>query len=185
MAAWIFGAYFLSSCTYQIPTPDKYKYIDTVSKVQYERNKAELMDSIKVLIKTKGGPYYPDENDSSTGIFVDTILYSPNKEKYASFIITKNSNAKLLDKGKPNEYHYNADGFIGRLDRNLDIKDLSWINAYSFILNKSLNEASYGIREMFFKEITTRKDLGGESIFKNNLDDIRFWDGPLWHEYYK
>src|SRR5579872_4180715 len=94
---------FCFGCNDQNPTPDNYKNSTIVDRVQYEHNRAEIKDSIEMLIEGKEGPFYPKENDSLTAVIVDTILYSPNKDKYASFIITKNSNDKLLDKGNKSD----------------------------------------------------------------------------------
>ena len=110
-----------------------------------------------MLIEKKQGPFYPSEYDSLTVITVDTILYSPNKDKYATFIIAKNSNEKLPDKGSRNDYHYNAYCFIGKLTGDHMVKGLTWINAHSLVVYKSLEEAS---------------------------SEIRFWNGPVWDRYY-
>jgi hypothetical protein len=33
---------------------------------------------------------------------------------------------------------------------------------------------------MYFKDFSKRQDVDGSSLYKYNLDDIRFWDGPVW-----
>jgi hypothetical protein len=33
---------------------------------------------------------------------------------------------------------------------------------------------------MYFKYFSERQDGNNESLYKYNLDDIRFWDGPVW-----
>ena len=177
--------YFVLGCNTRNPTPDNYKYFNSVSKEQYQRSQAEIKDSIETLIKGKHDPFQPTENDSLTEIYIDTILYGPNKDKYASFIITGNSNDKLIDKGKKEEYHYNAFCFIGKLTTDSTIKDLTWVNAHSLVRYKSLKEVSFRIREIYFKEITMRTNLEDKSTFKYNFDDSRFWDGPIWHKYYQ
>jgi hypothetical protein len=177
--------YFAIGCNSPNDTPANFKYHDTISRSQHKQNSEELKDSIKVLIREKQGPFYPKEYDSLTEIFVDTILYSPNNRKYASFIITKNSNDKLLDRGSKNEFHYNAFCFIGKLTSESKIGDLTWVNAQILVRFETYTEVSNLIRHAYFREITTRTNLAGESTFKYNFDDIRFWDGPVWKKYYK
>lgn len=109
---------------------------------------------------------------------IDTFLYSPSNDKYAAFIITENPNNKLLDRGNEAGDHYNAYCFIGKLNRDSGVEDLTWINAYIFVRYKTLSEASSLIREEYFKGLTL-------SAFKYNMDDIRFWNGPIWEKYYK
>jgi hypothetical protein len=176
--------YFALSCNSQNQTPGSYKYFNNVSKEKNKIIQNEIVDSIKVFIETKQEPFHPNENDSLTHIYIDTILYSPNNNKYASFIITKNSDDKLLNKGNADEYHYNAYLFIGKLKADFNVKDLTWVDAHSLVMYKSIKEASLRIREVYFKEITDRKNLANESTFKYNIDDVRFWDSPIWQKYY-
>ena len=173
------------SCNSQNPTPDGYKYSNSVSKAQYQKYLAELDDSIETLIKGRQGPFYPDQNDSSTKIFIDTILFSPKNDKYATFVITKNRNSKLPERESDTGTHYNAYCFIGMLHSDSSIQDLSWISAHILVRYKTLSEASFRIREVYFKELTSRKDFNNEGIFKYNFDDIRFWNGPIWQKYYQ
>lgn len=165
-------------------TPKKYKYYDTVSSDVYQKHIMILKDSIRNLINTKQEPYYQKENDSATEIFIDTILYSPQKDKIAAFVITQNTNDKLIDKGNAGEFHYAAHCFIGRLNNNYYVRDITWVRGYNLSNYKSFKDASKRIREIYFKELTERTNAKGESTYKYNLDDVRFWDGPLWKKYY-
>jgi hypothetical protein len=173
------------SCNSHNSTPENYKYHTIVSSKRYGHDQNTLRDSIEVLIKENQEPFHPHEDDSLTNVFIDTILYSPKNDKYATFIITKNSDEKLPDKGKRNEFHYNAFCFIGKLNADSTIKDLTWISAHIVVRYKSLQAVSSRIRQIYFNEIATRKNLAAESTFKFNFDDIRFWDGPLWQKYYQ
>ena len=172
------------NCNSQNVTPDKYKYFDAVSLETYKKNTITISDSIRNRIKSKLDPYFQTENDSLTEIIIDTILYSPKKDKFAFFAISKNSNDKLLDKGNKNEFHYDAHCFIGHLDSGYKIKDIAWLRGHNLSDYKTLESTSKRIREVFFQEITERTNSKGESTYKYNLDDVRFWEGPLWHVYY-
>jgi hypothetical protein len=95
----------------------------------YQVHKKILKDSIRHLISEESLAYYPKENDLYTEIFIDTILYSPIKDKAAFFAITKNSNDKLLSGGNKYEYHYNAHCFIVYLKGDSTFTDIDWITA--------------------------------------------------------
>ena len=62
-----------------------------------------------------------------------------------------------------------------------DTTDLNWIEGgYSNDCDK--HDLSKSIRQFFFRQFNQRKDYDGQSKYKYNLDDIRFWDGPVWKE---
>jgi hypothetical protein len=161
-------------------TPVKYRNHTTVTIDVYKKHMLILQDSIIKFIKEKSHAYYPKENDLLTEVIIDTILYSPQKDKVAFFVITKNSDDKLLGGGNKTEYHYDAHCFIADLKNNSFFKNIFWIRASSLSNYKNLNNAHHRIREMYFKDFSERKDGNNNSMYKYNLDDIRFWDGPLW-----
>jgi hypothetical protein len=165
-------------------TPGEFRYYTKVNPEIYEKNTKALIDSIKILIRYKSEPYNIKEDDSLTGIFVDTILYSPKYDKIAFFIITKNSNDKLLDKGSKDEFHYNANCFIGQLDSQKNIIVFGNIIEHSLFNFDNQKSTSDRIREVYFKEINMVTNLEGKSVYKYNFDDVRFWDGPVWDSYF-
>lgn len=169
----------------QSRTPEIFKNHTNVDGAIYGRHIKALSDSIAALIRAKEDPYYQTENDSLTEIIIDTILYSPEMNRFAFFAITKNGDDKLLDKGDKNHFHYDAHCFIGRLDHTKDILDLTWIRGHNLSNYPDQNEASQRIRELYFTEITERTNANNESTYKYNFDDIRFWNGPLWNVYYQ
>jgi hypothetical protein len=172
-------------CNSQNVTPNRYKNINTVGLEQYKKNIDEIADSIRSRIKSKEDPYYESEYDSLTEIIIDTILFSPANDKLAFFVITKNSNDKLLEKGNKNEFHYNAHCFIGHLNKDGLIEDMSWIRGHSLFNFRNIKNISKRIREVFFNEMTERTNLNGGSTYKYNFDYVRFWNGPIWNVYYK
>ena len=115
LVIYIFAFTIQSSCQGQNDTPEKYKNNFIVSNDIYKEHTSVLMDSIRFYINIRTSAYYPNENDSLTQIFIDTILYSPKKNKLAFLVITKNSNDKLLSKGSKDEFHYDAHCFISNL----------------------------------------------------------------------
>lgn len=89
-----------------------------------------------------------------------------------------------MDKGSKNEVHYTTHCFIGHLNNDYDVQDITWVRGYNLSNYKSFEDASKRTREVYFKELTERTNAEGESTYKYNLDDIRFWNGPLWKKYY-
>jgi hypothetical protein len=151
-----------------------------VSTRTYRVHKEILRDSIKHLVTEKRLAYYPKENDLNTEIIIDTILYSPKKDKAAFFVITKNSNDKLLSRGNKNQFHYDAHCFTAYLKGDSTFNGINWISASSINNFSTLEKTTFRIKEMFFKDFSKRQDVNDSSMYKYNLDDIRFWDGPVW-----
>lgn len=171
LAIYIFAFTIQSCCQGQNDTPERYKNNFIVSNYIYQEHTTVLMDSIRFFINKKTSAYYPNENDSLTQIFIDTILYSPKKDRMAFFVITKNSNDKLLSKGNKDEFHYDSHCFISDL-KGVNLFNIKWLSAYSLTRYSSKEESSKRIREIYFKEFK-----GGQGgIFGYNLDDVRFWD---------
>ncbi|MEM6738287.1 MAG: hypothetical protein AAF620_19680 [Bacteroidota bacterium] len=174
---------FLGSCQQKqvgIPTPDEFKYINTFTREGYLKDSLEINEKIERMINKKEGPYYVKEHDSLTEVFIDTILYSPHNNRIATFVITKNSNDKLLSPGNPNEYHYNAHCFIADRKVSGEEWNLKWFRRLNFTRHETYNYVSEKIRYRYFNNLAQLKGANGESQYKYNFDDIRFWDGPIW-----
>jgi len=142
----------------------------------YEQHIKTLYDTISNAVINRRMAYYPKENDSLTEVIIDTILYSPHKDKLAFLVITKNSNDKLLGGGNKNEFHFDAHCFLGLIS-NWNVNDISWLEVYNLSNYTDLKWTSERIREVYIKE------LGG-GVLKYNLDDIRFWDNSYWLQIY-
>ncbi len=158
-------------------TPSEFLNKTTVSADIYNANKRVLTDSIREFILTNQSAYYPVDNDSLTEIFIDTILYSPSKDKIAFFVITKNTSNKLLSykQGDKVYNYYDANCFIAHLKNDTTIDKISWIEAYGLINYKNQCEASKDIRELSFTEnVRPNRNL------RYNLDDVRFWNSKIW-----
>jgi len=174
---------FVGSCQQKqvgTPTPDEFKYVNSFTREEYLKDSLEIIEKIKVMFNKKDGPYYENGNDSLTKIFIDTILYSPDDNRMATFVITKNSNDKLLSPGSPNEYNYNAHCFIGERKEAEESWNLKWFRRLNFTRHKTYSYVSEKIRYRYFNNIVQLKKAGGESQYKYNFDDVRFWNGPVW-----
>jgi hypothetical protein len=100
--------------------------------------------------------------------------------KVVFFVITKNSNDKLLSGGYDNEYHYDAHCFTVYLKGDSTFNDINWLSESNLSNFHSVEKTSFRIKEMYFKDFSKRQDVNGKSLYKYNLDDIRFWEGPVW-----
>lgn len=161
-------------------TPKKYRNKTKVSSEIYKADQEILKDSIKNLIIRRDLAYYSKDNDLFTEVIIDTILYSPMKDKVVFFVITKNSNDKLISGGKRNEYNYNAHCFIAYLKEDSVFSDIYWIRASNINNFINIEKTSFRIREMYFNDFSKRQDINGNSLYKYNVNDIRFWNGPIW-----
>jgi hypothetical protein len=160
-------------------TPAAFLYVDTTSKEVYIETKSFLTDSMRYFILGNKDPYYSKEYDSETAVEIDTIIFSPVTDKFFFIAIAKNSNDKLLSRGDKNEFHYDGYSFIARKNEfgNWDIK---WLSAYNFINHGSAQKASANARKAHFETFAERNDVDGKSLYKYNVNDKRFWDGPVW-----
>jgi hypothetical protein len=175
-----------SNCTNaQNQTPEKFKNNTTIPLVSYKKHETILIDSVRTLIFNKKGPYFQKENDASTAIVVDTILYSPDLKRFAFFALTGNTNNKLISGGNKNMLHYDGHAFIGNLDYNKNVLNVTWVRGFNLSNYRSLANASKDIRQIYFSEISQRGNDKGQSTYKYNFDDVRFWNGPLWSLYFK
>jgi hypothetical protein len=172
----------LISCKASSDQHNKYLYRDTIDRETYKKFEAILVDSIKVFIKEKKGPFHPKKFDSTTEIFIDTILFSPNQKRMAFFVVTKNSNDKLLSKGLKDEFHFDANCFLAQKDANF--LDIQWLSAFNFTRYWEYDKASKRIRKAYFTMLSSIKDNDDTSLYKYNLNDLRFWNGPIWNKYF-
>ena len=160
------------------PTPEKYRYVNSFLLEDYEQDSLRIVHQIRQMIDGNRRPYYSDGYDSLTEIYVDSILYSPAKDKIAVFVIAKNSNDKLLTRGDPLEFHYNANCFIG--EKSTTNWEVRWFQKMNFPYYRNYEKVSRKIRFRYFNNLVEFKGQNGNSHYKYNLDDIRFWDGPVW-----
>ena len=165
-----------TSCQKNNYTPRKYKNRTSIASDLYLHHVQILSDTIRSFILSRSKAFHAKENDSLTEVIIDTVLYGPQKDKLAFFIITMNTDDKLLGGGSKSNFHFNAYCFLGLIE-NGSIDAITWLSAYNLSRYTDLKQTSERIREIYFKE------LGGE-LLKYNLDDVRFWDDSNWRSVY-
>ncbi|MDB5004940.1 MAG: hypothetical protein JWQ34_3165 [Mucilaginibacter sp.] len=157
------------SCKHQSSiTPLEYKNISIVSHTLYMKDSLEIY---KVLIKMLNKHIHPfktkNQFDNKTSIYIDSIIYSPDKLRMAVLVITKNSTDKLIKKENNELYFYNANYlFCSRDDTRSPIKVYDYTE-FNLVYYYNLNEIKERLHEYCFL------DLANENKF--NLDDIRLW----------
>jgi len=145
-------------------TPDEFRNKTTVDLPTYFAHKRILLDTMARYERLRYRPHNI-EMDSIGQIVIDTILYSPQKNKMAFFVIRG-----------PISGGYNAHCYIGLLD-DLKIENIRWLDFYNLSFYPSIEQASNRIREIHFTEFNLRQDSG----LDYNLDDVRFWnDDDVW-----
>jgi len=151
--------------------PDTPRKVNSVIEEKFRQK-------IYTLIGKNEDPYYSPKYDSNSRAFVDTVLFNQAKDKAAFFVITMNSDNKLLINRDSINNHYDAHLFIAQKKSNE--WHVKWVNAAIFTRNKTFSDASKNIREYYFYHFIERKDSYGNSFYKFNLIDTGFWSGPLW-----
>jgi hypothetical protein len=151
-------------------TPREYRNTNRVNHNLYLKDSVEAFSVLKLMLKKNLHPFRPEKQfDSNTSIFLDSIIYSPDKLKMVVFVITKNSTNKLSEKEGKEPYFYNANYlFCSRETKDSSIKIYDYA-AFNLVYYYSYNEIKKRLNEYCFL------DLGQQKENKYNLDDLRFW----------
>ena len=163
-------------------TPAKYRYKTVVEDSIYDQDKEYFKIEVNELIDRREGPFYPDSYELEAEVFIDSILYSPNKLKTIFFAIVKQPNKALEETDGPENSHYNAYCFLGIRDSKGKSWRIKWFDAMRFVHFDSYIEASKLIRFRYSRNLVEIKNQKGESRYKYNVNDIRFWESLVWEE---
>jgi len=161
------------------PTPVAFMNHTVKNRTGYTEDSAAIVEQLKKSLNKHEDFFYSKEYFDSTQLIIDTILYGPDFNKLAVFVIAKNPTYRQLAPNKDYEWYYNATCYLGL--RRGDTLDLRWEGPnFSNAYDKSY--LSKTMRHSYFTEFATR-DTAANSPYKYNLDDIRFWDGPIWQKW--
>ncbi len=152
-------------------TSNDYKNKTTVSTEVYNKDEKVLADKIQQLIDNKEDPYYYLKDSEKYNIFIDTILYSPDKYKLAFFVILKKTD-------QDNVISFDANCFIGNIDSNSVVYNIRWLSANNLTNYTNYKETSEDIRALHFNK-PQREGFGTVDF---NLDDTRFWTCHYWNK---
>ncbi len=172
----------------QTSTPKAYINKVVVSDSLYWSDSLWLVGHLKERIKDRSGSFYIKEYYDSTQLFIDTIIYNQDKNKIAFLVITKNPMHRRLYKLPSDEkydFYFDAYCYLGKRLDGTNAWDTRWFRTLSLSNYYDYAETSERIRWKYFNELVTVRDTSGASAFKYNVDDIRFWNGPAWDDYFE
>ncbi|HAL82768.1 MAG TPA: hypothetical protein DCO83_11460 [Mucilaginibacter sp.] len=158
-------------------TPEKYLSYIVVRKQVYTKDKAEISKKFRYQVDKHIDFFYSEVFDDDTQIIIDTILYSPDFNKVAIFVLTKNSTSKKLAPDVNSDWYYDGSCYLGT--RQKDTFSLSWIGP-SFDNSPDKTKLIDQVHEYYFRLYATEKDP--KDRYRYNLNDIRFWNAPIWKE---
>jgi len=157
-------------------TPKEFLNVTLVTNRFYSKDSIQLMKQLKILLSNKVGFFHDSFYSDSTILIIDTIVYSPKKNKLAFNVITKNPTAKQLIPNRDFEWYYDATTFIGIRDTGDFI--LQGIGS-SYTNSRDLKALSKEIRcDRFERFISENKN----DDYRYNLNDTRFWNSSIWRK---
>lgn len=156
-------------------TPKNYVSNIIINKEQYSSDSANIVLQIQGFVKNHQESFYSKEYDESTRIIVDSILYSPDYKKIATFIIAKNPTNKQLMPDKKYKWYYDGFLYIGNKDGDSVKINSTGEGQRNY---KEINELSGALKNLFFEKYSSTKDnSGNEKLY--NLNDIRYWEKSI------
>lgn len=178
----VFSCHYLKNTDRKINTPKEYLNSTEVNTARYGVDKKILEHQVRDLMLNHKQSFHSKEYCDSTEIKIDTILYDKNYQKVVVFILTKNPTSRQIMPNKNYSWYYDAYCYLG-IKENEGFR-LKWMQPFSLINFYSEEDASKYIKEQYFTEFATIKDVNGLYVYKYNLDDSRFWGSPIWNEYF-
>ncbi len=159
-------------------TPQEFLNHTIIKKEDYTKDSIEVVKQLKVFLLKQEDFFHNKAYFDSTQLIIDSIIYSPDFNKLAVFVITKNPVYRQLAPDKNYDWYYDATCYLGV--RKNDTISLSFIGP-SFTNSYNKSELSGIIRDAYFTNFAT-KDTIGLHTYKYNMDDVRFWDCSIWKE---
>lgn len=164
---------FIISCHSKIGIPNQYKYKVTITKTEYCLDSARIVRKLLYMLSKNIKPFQPSKQfDSNTSIFLDSIIYSPDKNKMVIFVISKNKNSKLDQPiNYKTDFHYNAN----YLYCIRSVNDIKVSNYSSFNLThwETYKDIKARLKQECFEDRAKEELQNKEQIY--NIDDKRFW----------
>ena len=160
-------------------TPKEFISHTLNSKSNYSKDSIEILKQLQYYLDNHKQSFYKDEYFEFTELSVDTILYSPDFNKLAVFAYAKNPTYRLSLPSSEHQWHYSGFCYLGTRDQ--DSIHLSWIlggykDSYDF------EDTKNSMEQYYYRMFSAVKDRNNMSQYKYNLNDIRFWNGPIWKD---
>ncbi|PRD44094.1 hypothetical protein C5745_19730 [Sphingobacterium haloxyli] len=162
----------------RIRTEETFKSRMIVEENIYRRDSLQVLANLKGYLQRHEQSFYNKSYFDSTELLLDTILYSPDIKRLVVFVLARNPTSRQF---QPNtEYAWYYDGFCYLGIRENDDIRLNWFRRFNLINYYDEQEAKNDLKEYYFTRLASAKDTDGSLIYKFNVDDSRFWDGPVW-----
>jgi hypothetical protein len=155
-------------------TPKNFMSHTAIKKEDYIKDSILVLSQLRKALVKHEDFFYSKAYFDSTELIIDSILYSPEYNKLAVLVITKNPTYRQLAPDKSHNWYYDATSYLGI--RQKDTIALTWIGP-SFTNSNNQQDISNDIREACFRTFVT-KQASGEYLY--NLNDKRFWASPIW-----
>lgn len=176
----IFFVILLSSgCIWNNGVEKKWKNYAPIEKESYRRDSIQIMKLLWDELKIHRGFFESKIYTASTQIIIDTIIYSPNFQKIAVFILSKNPTYDPISFKVNPEWAYNATCYLGKRKNDSLVLYSSGPTFTNSTDKKELIKIS---RAGYFTIFSKFRDGNGEYRYKYNLGDVRFWSCPIWKE---
>jgi hypothetical protein len=158
-------------------TPDQFLNKTVVKKKKdYTKDSLTISNNLKELLLRHEDFFYSKEYFEGTVIIIDTIIYSPDFNKLAVLVLTKNPTSRQLTPTENEMWYYDATSYLGV--RRRDTISLSRLGP-DFTNSTDKQEQSNSIRQACFRTFVS-KDTTEKYAYKYNLDDVRFWTSSVW-----
>jgi hypothetical protein len=160
-------------------TPNEYLYCNKVTPALYSKDSTYINEVLYGMLVNNIPPFTSKSFDSTSIVFIDTLIYGPDYKRLALWVITKNSNSKLLNSTN-NRYQYNGNCmYASRPDTSSKwrVHERSFFNV-TFFKNPVEVKEELSLYSFRFKATFKRTD----SISTYNINDIRFWTEITWDE---
>jgi hypothetical protein len=157
-----------------VGTPKEYKYNVDVDANEYSKDSTRLYYTLETMLFKNLSPFSPSSYyDSTTRIYIDSILYSPDELRAVVFVI----NRVAKDKKKlslKNNFEYNANYlFCDKVNKDSTIKVYRY-SAFNLSKYGSYADVKNALFELCFGRRAT--DKWNEKQPRFNMDDSRFWN---------
>ena len=159
-------------------TSDKFLNKTVVKKEDYTKDSLTISTKLKELLLQHEDFFYSKEYFEETDIIIDTIIYSPDLNKLAVLVLTKNPTSRQLMPTENEMWYYNATSYLGI--RQSDTISLSRLGP-DFTNSTDKQEQSNYVRQACFRTFVS-KDTTEKYAHKYNLNDVRFWTSSEWQK---
>lgn len=158
-------------------TLKQYRNYVKVSSALYQTDTSKIKNALQKMLGEHLQPFRPEEHfDTASIIYLDTVIYSPDKLKMIALVITENSTNKLMHKTNSAKSFFNGNYlFCSRvnLTSKISVYDYSSYNIAHYYNYADIRARLY---EYCFKELSYEVFDGKNGY---NIDDLRFWNSDV------